>query len=225
MYLRLLTWNMNKGFARKSGHVTSLQPDIAILQEVRKECLHKTGLLPNAVWMGREGHHGLAAVAFGNWRINPVPIAVSENWFMPLVASNGTTSFQIVAVQVSAKGRYVPAALNAIAQLSDFIRTEPTLIAGDFNGSVKFPRKPPFGDVLAALGDLGLHSAWHGSMGEAHGQESRATYYRYLRAYEPSHIDYVFHPASLPVERITIGSFEASIKISDHAPIVVDFSV
>lgn len=149
---------------------------------------------------------------------------------MPLVATDGIVAVQIVAVQVSAPNRYGAATLNAIAQLSDFICSAPTLVAGDFNNNVVFDyrksRGKKFCDVLSALGAHGLISAWHTYTGETHGEESAATLYYRRQADRRFHIDYVFLPASARIERVGIGTFEESVqaKISDHAPIVVDFT-
>ncbi|MCG5236126.1 endonuclease/exonuclease/phosphatase family protein [Xanthobacter oligotrophicus] len=228
--MRIVTWNMDKGFACKSEHVRRLRPDIAILQEVDEKSLHETGLFPDAPWIGNVGRSGLAAVAFGDWRISRAPVSVNEPWFMPLVATDGIAAVQIIAVQVSTPHRYGAATLNAIAQLGDFIRSAPTLVAGDFNNSVAYdyrkPRGKRFCDVLSALDAHGLTSAWHAYTGEMHGEESAATLYYRRKADRRFHIDYVFLPASARIERVAIGTFEesAQAKISDHAPIVVDFT-
>ena len=70
---------------------------------------------------------------------------------------------------------------------------------------------------------LGLVSAYHHLSGEAHGEETRASYYHGKKEAHPFHIDYCFVPEAW-VDRLTgveVGSF-ADWPQSDHRPLTVD---
>lgn len=229
--MRLVSWNMCDGFERKFGHLERLKPDLAILQEVRPECLAYAGLTERAIWIGDKGQKGLTAVSYGDWALMPAPIEVQERWFIPVVARKGSTTIHLVAVWVDSSRECGPPTLRALEQLEPFIKAAPTIIAGDFNHCVSMDkRKRPgkrFADVLSVLTSYGLASAWHSFRGEDHGSESAATLYWTWNAERPFHIDFVFHPQSLLVENVSIGTYEKYVptKISDHVPVTVDFQL
>lgn len=173
----------------------------------------------------------MAVVAFGGWRIARAPVAVDEPWFLPLVATDGATTLHIVAAQVSTPRRYGAATLNAIARLGDFMRSAPTIFAGDLNNNGVFDHRNAsgnrFSDVVSALDAYGLTSAWHLYTGEKHGKESVSTLFHLWKEDRKFHIDYVFIPRTARVEGVAIGTFAetAGAKISDHAPVVVDVTL
>ncbi len=229
--MRFITWNVCDGFERKFGHLERLKPDIAVLQEVRPECIAYAGLTERAVWVGDMGQKGLAAVAYGDWTLTPASFTISERWFIPLIAQNGATKIHIVAVWVDSAQECGPPTLRALEQLRDFIAAAPTIIAGDFNHCIAMDkRKGPgrrFSEVLALLKSYGLESAWHSFYGEEQGAETAATLYWRWNAEHPFHIDFVFYPERLQVENVSIGSFEKFVptRISDHVPVAVDFAL
>jgi endonuclease/exonuclease/phosphatase family metal-dependent hydrolase len=229
--MRLVSWNVCDGFERKFGHLERLKPDIAILQEVRPACLAYAGLSDRAVWIGDEGQKGLTAVAYGDWQLERASIEIPERWFLPLVAHKGSTTINLVAVWVDSSKECGPPTLRALEQLQHFIETAPTIMAGDFNHCVSMDkRKGPgrrFADVLSVMEESGLKSAWHSFHQEEHGAETAATLYWTWNAERRFHIDFVFHAQGLPAENVSIGTYEAyvSMKISDHVPVTVDFSL
>jgi hypothetical protein len=98
--MRLVSWNVCDGFQRKFGHLERLKPDIAILQEVRPDCLAYAGLSDRALWVGDKGQKGLTAISYGEWRLAPAPVEIPERWFIPMIARNGTETIHLVAVWV-----------------------------------------------------------------------------------------------------------------------------
>ena len=228
--MRVVTWNVCDAFDRKFGHLERLKPDLAIVQEVRPGCLAFAGLSERAIWLGAEGQKGLAAIGYGDWELSPA-MDIPERWFRTVIARKGSLALHLVAVWVDSSQECSPPTLSALARLQDFVRAAPTIIAGDFNHCVAMDkRKSPgkrFSDVLMALDELGLSSAWHDHRQEEHGQESAATLYWTWNRDRRFHIDFLFCSRSIGVEQSSLGTYEQFVptKISDHVPLVVDLKV
>jgi endonuclease/exonuclease/phosphatase family metal-dependent hydrolase len=206
-----------------------LKPDIAILQEVRPECLSYAALGERALWIGDPGQKGLAVVAYGDWSIRPAAISIEERWFLPVVATNGRETVHIVAVWVDSSKECTGPTLRALEALGDFIRSEHTIVTGDFNQCVALDSRKAagrrFSDVLAAFERLEMTSAWHTLQGEAHGQESAATLYWTWNEAKPFHIDFAFSRPGLEAAHVSLGTYEQYVggRISDHVPLVVNY--
>lgn len=228
--LRLVSWNVCDGFTRKFGHLERLKPDIAILQEVRPECLAYAALGASSLWTGDVGQKGLAVVAYNGWRLEPAPVQVQERWFLPAVARRGDEAVHLVAVWVDSSAECAPPTLRALETLKPFIEAESTIIAGDFNQTVTLDRRKGkgrrFSEVLAVLERLGLISAWHFHAGEAHGKESEPSLYWTWNREKPFHIDYAFSSQILGIDEARLGGFDQYVAagVSDHVPLVVDYS-
>ncbi|MGH7247551.1 MAG: hypothetical protein ACREH9_05545, partial [Pseudomonadota bacterium] len=136
--MRLISWNCCDAFDRKFGHLERLHPDVAVISEVRVECLRWAGLFERAIWIGDPGQKGLAIIPFGEWRKTLEGPKVAEKWFAPLHLSNGAETFQIVGVWLDTKTACVPTTLSALDCLESFLAAGPTILAGDFNQSVVF---------------------------------------------------------------------------------------
>lgn len=229
--LRVVTWNVCDGFARKYGHLEPLHPGIAILQGVRPGCLAYADLTEHAVWTGAAGRKGFAAVGYDGWTVSRTPHLVSSPWFLPLQATKNGLAVNVVAVWVDSPQECAPPTIRALDELEEFIKSGPTVIAGDFNQTVSHDvRKGPsrrFADVLDAFGNYGMSSAWHQFHGEAHGQESQPTHFGRGSAASTVHIDFAFASPDLQVTGASLGSYEQYVagKISDHVPLVVDFKL
>jgi exodeoxyribonuclease-3 len=228
--MRIVSWNACDGFVRKFGHLERLRPDIAVLQEVRPECLTYAALSENAVWIGDAGQKGLAAVGYGGWKVSRAAMVPAERWFLPLCATKNDQRINVVAVWVDSAKECAPPTLRALSQLEQFVKSGPTVIAGDFNQSITLDRRRGpgrrFADVLQVLGDWGFSSAWHSHHKQDHGEEDSPTLYWTWNSEKKFHIDFVFGSADISVQQATLGSFDQYVqgKISDHVPLVVDYS-
>ena len=78
--------------------------------------------------------------------------------------------------------------------------------------------------LVNQLSGLGLTSAYHAFFDEAHGKETRPTYYFQWKETKPFHLDYCFIPnAWLPALRnVRVEPYEAWKAHSDHRPLTVD---
>ena len=99
---------------------------------------------------------------------------------------------------------------------------------GDLNSNVLWDSNHP-GDrnhsaLVSLLQELGLVSAYHSFHGEAHGEESKPTYYFQWKEQRPFHIDYCFipEPWARNVRRVEIGGYEEWKEYSDHRPLLVE---
>ena len=229
--MRFVAWNCNGGFRKKIDAVLNLNPDVAVVSEAKESCLAALdGNATSYVWAGKSGSKGIAIIAFHGWRLAKIEHEVSDNWFVPLVATKGNQKVPIVAVWVKrADDGYVKPTLRALRSLGEFIGANPTFILGDFNQSVRFDKGHGpgrrFQDVIAAFDALNLRSAWHADSGDAHGAEGAPTLHWKWQADSPYHVDYAFVPSSLvSATRVGIGKFEdyVATKLSDHVPLTID---
>jgi endonuclease/exonuclease/phosphatase family metal-dependent hydrolase len=231
--MRLLAWNCNGGFRRKFDAVLRLEPDIAVVSEARQSCLSALDdVAPSAVWVGTEDLKGVAVIPFHGWTLERIGPAVSDEWFLPLVATMGDAVVQIIAVWVKRSDGYVNPTLRMLATLREFISARPTIVLGDFNQSIAFDKgRGPgrrFQDVIAAFAALHMKSAWHGHSGETHGAEGTPTLHWKWQADSPFHVDYAFVPDTLiSSTKVSIGKYEdyVAAKLSDHLPLIIDIDL
>jgi hypothetical protein len=70
---------------------------------------------------------------------------------------------------------------------------------------------------------MGLTSAYHRQMNEAHGAESQPTFFMYRNIEKPYHFDYAFvSSALLDGSHLALGTPEHFRSMSDHLPLVLD---
>lgn len=79
--------------------------------------------------------------------------------------------------------------------------------------------------VVPMLEQKNLLSAYHAFFSEEHAEETRPTHYFWHRKSRPFHIDYVFLPHKwIPSAKVTVGTYRKWRTLSDHVPLIVDFS-
>ena len=227
--MRIISWNCCDAFLRKFGHLERLQPDIAIVSEVRPECLRSAGLFERSLCIGDPGKKGVAVIAYGDWQISGEGPRLTEKWFVTAQLSNGTKKLHLVGVWLDTRTDCAPPTLAALNQLTSFMAEAPTVFAGDFNQSVTFDANRPngrrFDDVLKRFVQNRLVSAWHMHTGEGHGAESSATLFWRWQRDSRFHIDFIFYPPEFfHLSAASLGSYEQYVeaKISDHVPLSAD---
>lgn len=72
------------------------------------------------------------------------------------------------------------------------------------------------------LENHGLFSAYHALRDEAHGAESRATFFLHRDRAKPYHLDYVYAGTGR-AKKVTLGQPGSWLQHSDHLPLVADF--
>lgn len=224
--MRIVTWNCCRGPAStKFAFLKRLKPTIAIVQE----CARPVGDDPRCVWFGDNPRQGIGVVASGEFRISPVKPRDVPRYTIPMNIT-GPVSFLLLAVwsQQDRPYRYVKGIIRAVDCYRDLIKAQPTVIVGDFNSNTIWDHKRPndqnHSGLVRTLADLGLVSAYHHFYGEAHGAESRPTFYLLWEKRRPFHIDYCFIPKEWApfLQSVEVGTYRGWSRKSDHRPLVVD---
>lgn len=237
--MRIVIWNCAMGLARKFHALEGLRPDIAIIPECAfgiAEMLPTIRL--NAAWIGDNPNKGLAIVGFGDYQVRRhTTFDPNFKYFLP-AEIHGPARFNLLGVW--AFNHRVPSRCAdrdnacgrptlAIDHYAEFLRDEPSIIAGDFNHSVIWdgPRKKwNHAETLAKLDGMEFTSAYHTFHHEKHGTESRETLYWRDRSLSGSayHIDYCFIPklAAEDLRSVKVEGTPDWLKLSDHVPLIVD---
>jgi exodeoxyribonuclease-3 len=230
---------------KKIKALEDLRPDIAIVPECEnpERLWGKQPLLAPIPmdWIGSNENKGLAVLAFNGYRITRhADYSPNLRWMLP-VEVRGPVNFHLLAVW--AMNHRIPKVdsqklsgqpLVAAHRYRGFLLAGPSVVAGDFNGNVRWDkgkRATNHANTVAALEQLGLTSAYHVGACELHGKESAATlYWRDRKLDGPKyHVDYCFLPMDWCscVSEIRVGSFDDWVAsgYSDHVPLVVDVDV
>jgi exodeoxyribonuclease-3 len=238
--VRLVAWNCRSAFHRKVEHLTRLTPDVAIVAECASlEILtSKAGELAatSALWVGINPSKGLGVFSFGQYRLMRDDVYDPRITYALPIRVEGPTTFHLLAVwahyglaplRMSTRGP----TLRALTAYRNFLRAQPSVVAGDLNNHVRWDRPGKawsHAKGVAACARLGLVSAYHAFEGVDHGAERHLTFFWRTRADDgPAyHIDYVFVPRAsvCRLRCVTIGSRSEWIDtgFSDHAPVIVD---
>jgi endonuclease/exonuclease/phosphatase family metal-dependent hydrolase len=227
--MRLITWNCSWG---KSGEkreaILALEPDIVVLQELRREAPDSSTYR----WYGGDPKKkGITVIARNGYELAPVRKRPSvPRWVVPVQVS-GPRSFLMLAVWTTNyehRYRYVRGLNRALDLYRGVIaQHESTVVLGDFNANVIWDAEHPEGQSQGALNEklsaLGLTSAYHTYFREKHGKETRHTHYFYHHEHRPYHIDYCFVPRAWGrPKKVSVGSYADWRPMSDHCPLVVD---
>lgn len=217
--MRLVGWNANDNVRHRSfqQNVALLEPfsaDVLVISETAKP-------LPQdrAFFVGDKP--GLAVVARDGITLRPCPMNANTPEHLAGVKVTGPVAFDMVAVWTLTKP-YHTVLMAALQRYAELWSAGRAVMLGDFNSSTKADYQkhshPEF--IQAALGH-GLVSAYHEQTGEAHGEESVATYRHSNR--DLFHVDYGF--VSQPLvgsTRCRIDTDPRWFEIGDHRPVILD---
>lgn len=239
MPLRIVVWNCARALDRKYERLMALRPDVAIVPECAEpDVLRRKApgfAFNDCDWAGESPTQGLGVFTFGAHRVRR-----HESWerrhhiFLP-VEVRGAAPVNLLAVW--AFNHRVPAAvapnpgttLDAIRHYEPFLRSAPSVVAGDFNANVLWDqdgRYARFAEVHAELWSLGMTSAYHHNAQVALGEEPAGTLFFLKKVDRPFHIDYVYVPKQWTetgrLHGVTIGRASEWLRYSDHVPLMVD---
>jgi exodeoxyribonuclease-3 len=233
--MRLITWNCRGAFHKKHQLLTELRPDVAIVQECAAPAI-LADLAPgwqyrSCDWYSDGAKKGLAVFTFGEWTLerhsmwNP-----AFHMFLP-ESVRGPMNFNLLAAWAfnGRAGSAVPnprSTREAVDYYRDFLSKGQGVLAGDLNASVVWDRprgKKRFGDVDAALRELGLCSGFHATAGCDLGTEREKTHFH--SSGKDFHIDYIYRPVAWAgTSTTTVGDSVHWRKVSDHAPLITTIS-
>ena len=225
--LRITTWNC----ARKSREkilpaVAALDADFAFLQEIARPATAS----PNELWIGTNPKQGVSVISHSGARIRLAKEYDEKLRYALPVEVDGDRPLQLLAIwAMKEPEHYVPNLVAILEHYRAFIQRGPTIVAGDFNANPAFDKVHPrflFNTITDKFEKLGLLSAYHSKVGEAHGHESKSTLYHLHKQERPFHIDYLFYPKSwrAALSEVAVGSYEAYKGLSDHRPLSAMFT-
>ena len=227
--MQLVTWNCCRGpYAKKVPLLAALNADIAVIQECAKPPIESDTCL----WFGDNPRQGITVQAAPPYRLRRMPELPGVPKYVVPISVSGPVEFTILAVwsKNNESHRYVEAVVKAVQMYRGLFTESPTVLIGDLNSNCIWdsthPRDRNHSALVALLESLGLVSAYHAFRGEAHGQETRHTYYFQWKQQRPYHIDYCFIPAAWAknVRRVEIGEYEEWKLHSDHRPLLIELA-
>lgn len=225
--MRLLSWNACRGtFERKAALLAGLDADLTVLQEVAAPI----GKRPDTLWFGDNPRQGVAVIARAPYTLRRMrELAGAPKYVVPILVE-GPRPFLLFAVWTLAARplRYVRALTTALDRYARRIAAHETVFLGDFNSNAIWDAKDPaehnHASMVARMQAQGLVSAYHHHRREAHGAESRPTFYLQWKEAKPYHLDYCFLPAAWAarIRSVEVGGYAAWKAHSDHRPLLVD---
>ena len=225
--MRLVTWNCSRGaYAKKAPFLNALTPDVAVIQE----CARPVTESDQRLWFGENPRQGIAVRAGGAYRVRALsPLDAVPPYVIP-VKVTGPVSFTLLVIwsKRHPKFPYVEGVVRAVELYRHLLSGKPSVVMGDFNSNAIWdaghPTNANHSALVALLAELGLESAYHAFHGEAHGEDSRPTYYFHWDERQPFHIDYCFIPRKWlrRVRRVDVPSYAEWSGRSDHRPLIVD---
>jgi hypothetical protein len=223
----MITWNCLSGKCdeRASELSQRFDADLIVLEECARSNIAET---EEYLWFGRNPKKGVGVIARNGFKLErgPVDPAISHSVFP--VKVTGPVSFHLLAVWAVREPTYVRAVAGGLDSYSDFLKSAPCVLMGDFNSHSRWDtddKEMNHSIMVARLSrDFKVCSAYHAMRA---GKPEEATLYWQKKESQPYHIDYCFLPMSWvpyikrPVE---IGAF-ADWTTSDHRPLVVDIAI
>jgi hypothetical protein len=250
--MRIVVWNCKMALSRKRQHLYDLYPDIAVIPECSRNCLHlclQDGF--EGRWFGDNLSKGLGVLV-----ASPLHIARAQKprsrWVVPLSITSslsGRTSgstrevacdFLLIAVwtmpvEGSHVKSYIGQLYQAVVNNPQWFAGKPAIVYGDFNSNKFWDHHRPntkrqtgnHSAVVRLLEKHRLASAYHHFFSESQGAETQPTYYFWHHKNRPYHIDYVFLPQhwASQIETVEVGTHAAWCKLSDHVPLAVDVTL
>lgn len=223
--MRLVSWNCYRGECRsRAAALESLQPDLAVLQE----CGQPAASGSPCLWSGSNPAQGIGVVANAPWSLEPGPQGLPPHHSVFPVKVLGPQPFHLLAFWAQPRPTYVRAILGGLDQYRDFLKSAPSVMAGDFNSHTRWDSRDREANHTVLdrrlREEFGLVSAWHSFAAATSRSLEPATHYWRWNRNQPFHLDYCYIPRSwLPrLQSVTIGNYEDWAAQSDHRPLCVD---
>jgi len=209
--------------ATKLAALETLKPDVAVICEA----LDPGAETHRDLWYPSASRLGIQVRAFGAHKVRRLPQAELPNCVVP-VRVTGPSRFNLLAVWTWPAPSYTKAFLNGLTAYAKLLRSGPTVVAGDFNGSPAFDkpkaRSKWWTQGFSQLHDSGLVSAYHQFNTVNYGAEAHATHHFLRKPERAFHIDFCFVPSAWAESGLTvhIADGPAWRALSDHFPLVVE---
>jgi exonuclease III len=237
MKLRLISWNCQGAFRKKTDFILDYKPDILVVQECEspdKISFKSADDQPNnVIWIGNSQHKGLGVFSFGDYSTNLIEHQEKDfKTVIPINVRNGALDFNLFAVWANnpqdKDNKYIEQVWKAIHFFENHLDQGRSVLIGDFNSNKIWDRKHRNGnhsDVVDYLETKKIISLYHKYYKQEQGKEEHATFYMQRNKNKPYHIDYCIASTDIgdSLKSHEIGNYNEWIKYSDHMPIIIDF--
>jgi exonuclease III len=237
--MKIITWNCNMAFRKKAAFILPLKPDILVVPE----CEHPDKLKfassvkpPTAIfWHGTNVNKGIGVFSYSKYRFklhdchNP-----AFRHVLPLMVTGGEVDFTLFAIWAhnpdDKDGQYVTQVWKAIHYYDDLLKSQPSVLAGDFNSNTIWDRPKREGNhsaVVQKLAKKKILSTYHEFYKQQQGKEKHATWFMYRHQDKPYHLDYCFASDYFmqKLVKVQVGTWKKWSAYSDHKPLTVTFDI
>lgn len=222
--MRIATWNSCRSDTDAKAKILSwFDADTTLLEE----CSRPRGAdAETCLWEGAPEKLGIAIVVGAGFKVTrgPRDPKISHSVFSFIVES-AQSRLNVIAVWAMPEPNYVTAVQAGLDAYGDFIRSGPTIIAGDFNSGPTL-KTAGAAEAHAELchrlsQDFGPVSSFHAATGGVQAVEA-GTYLQNWDTNRPYHIDYCFVPQQWASRLLVRLGGADEYTESDHRPIFVE---
>ena len=227
--MKIVTWNCNLQYAKKSKQIDSFDADVLVIQECESlPSDYKPGY--QLFWVGNNDKKGLAILIRGT---NSFIVKKETNdcaYFLPIQSDFGLVigvwSFNRRAKKfgINVSG-YIVDALEAFE--TEISSNAKVVIAGDFNNGPRWDlrgfHRNNFRLIQSELTSRGFISAYHTAFSEEPGSEKLGTHFHQRNPKKCFHIDYIYSKG-FRVEGVQLEEFTNWKEFSDHVPLSAELT-
>jgi len=227
--MKILTWNCNLHYAKKSEQIESFDADVLVIQECES--------LPNdykpgyqLFWVGNNDKKGLAVLVRGANSFIVKKESSDFAYFLPVQTDFGLVigvwSFNGRAKKFGSKvSGYIVDALEAFE--TEISSNAKVVIAGDFNNGPRWDlrgfHRNNFRLIQSELMGRGFISAYHTAFSEEPGSEKIGTHFHQRNPQTHFHIDYIYSKG-FRVAGVQLEDFANWKEFSDHVPLAAELT-
>lgn len=229
--MKIVSWNCNGGFRKKTDKIDELSGDILIVQECENPKFSTRSYRQWAgeyVWIGENKNKGLGIFSRNGNRLRPLDwqgdytlkIPGNHNkaltWksetlqsFLPCAINDRFTVVGVWTKHANSPNFGYIGQLWLYLQIhGERLKGERVILCGDLNSNAiwdEWDRWWNHSDVVTELAEIGIKSLYHYQTGLQHGREADYTFYLHRKREKPYHIDYAFLSQDL-LEKKFIGN-------------------
>jgi exodeoxyribonuclease III len=228
--MRIISWNCNRAFRHKYKYAQEFDPDIIVIQESEHyDVLDKRFLndYPNRLWFGDNRSQGVLVLSKAAYPLKTRTEYQPEYKYIIPIDVSSEKPFCLFAIWAQKrKGlSYSQQVFEALQGYSTILDSD-CILVGDFNSNSKWDstqKDSKHTQIAEYLEGYMIRSSYHVRTGEIMGSEIIGTHAFRRDVHRMYHLDYCFMSKSfLESFILKIPLSEEWIKLSDHAPMIVD---